>query len=58
MNAGLVGIAVRKGDTAMFNAVKNAFNKAKSDGTYKQLIQKWGLTNEAISMVDRRTLVA
>ena len=58
VNAGLEGIVVRKSDTAMFNAVKNAFNKAKSDGTYSQLIQKWGLTNEAISMVDRRTLVA
>jgi len=58
VNAGLVGIAVRKGDTAMLDAVKNAFNKAKSDGTYKQLIDKWGLTNEAISMVDRRTLIA
>ncbi len=55
VNAGLEG---RKSDTAMFNAVKNAFTKAKSDGTYSQLIQKWGLTNEAISMVDRRTLVA
>jgi len=58
VNAGLEGIAVRKSDTAMFNAVKNAFTKAKSDGTYSQLIQKWGLTNEAISIVDRRTLVA
>jgi polar amino acid transport system substrate-binding protein len=58
VNAGLEGIAVRKSDTAMFNAVKNAFTKAKSDGTYSQLIQKWGLTNEAISMVDRRTLIA
>lgn len=58
VNAGLEGIVVRKNDTAMFNAVKNAFNKAKSDGTYSQLIQKWGLTNEAISMVDRRTLIA
>jgi polar amino acid transport system substrate-binding protein len=58
VNAGLEGIVVRKNDTAMFNAVKNAFTKAKSDGTYSQLIQKWGLTNEAISMIDRRTLVA
>jgi polar amino acid transport system substrate-binding protein len=58
INAGLEGIAVRKSDTAMFNAVKNAFNKLKSDGTYKQLIEKWGLTNEAIAMVDRRTLLA
>ena len=58
VNAGLEGIVVRKSDTAMFNAVKNAFTKAKSDGTYSQLIQKWGLTNEAISMVDRRSLIA
>ena len=58
VNAGLEGIAVRKGDTAMLNAVKNAFNKVKSDGTYNQIVQKWGLTNEAIAMVDRRTLIA
>jgi polar amino acid transport system substrate-binding protein len=58
VNAGIEGIAVRKSDTAMFNAVKNAFDKLKSDGTYKQLIQKWGLANEAISMADPRTLIA
>lgn len=58
VNAGLEGIAIRKSDTTMFNAVKNAFNKTKSDGTYTQLIQKWGLTNEAISMADPRTLFA
>src|SRR5947209_10209100 len=58
VNAGLEDIVIRKGDTAMLNAVKNAFNKVKSDGTYKQLVQKWGLTNEAIAMVDRRTLIA
>jgi polar amino acid transport system substrate-binding protein len=58
VNAGIEGIAVRKGDTAMFNAVKNAFDKLKSDGTYKQLIQKWGLANEEISMADPRTLIA
>ncbi len=42
----------------MFNAVKAAFDKLKADGTYKQLIDKWGLTNEAIAMVDRRTNLA
>lgn len=49
VNAGLEGIVVRKGDTAMFNAVQTAFNQLKADGTYKSLINKWGLTNEAIS---------
>jgi polar amino acid transport system substrate-binding protein len=48
VNAGLEGIVVRKGDTSMFNAVQTAFNQLKADGTYTALIQKWGLTNEAI----------
>ena len=55
INAGLEGIVIRKNDAPMFNAVKAAFDKLKADGTYKQLIAKWGLTNEAIAMVDRRT---
>ncbi len=55
INAGLEGIVIRKNDAPMFNAVKAAFDKLKADGTYSQLIQKWGLTNEAIAMVDRRT---
>ncbi len=55
INAGLEGIVIRKNDAPMFNAVKAAFDKLKADGTYSQLIQKWGLTNEAISMVDERT---
>lgn len=49
VNAGLEGIVVRKGDFSMFNAVQTAFNQLKANGTYNSLIQKWGLTNEAIS---------
>lgn len=49
VNAGLEGIVVRKGDTSMFNAIQTAFNQLKANGTYNSLIQKWGLTNEAIS---------
>ncbi|HZO72617.1 MAG TPA: ABC transporter substrate-binding protein [Ktedonobacteraceae bacterium] len=52
------GIVIRKGDTAMFNAVQSAFNTLKSDGTYRSLINKWGLTNEAITTIDRRTYFA
>jgi polar amino acid transport system substrate-binding protein len=48
VNAGLEGIVVRKGDTAMFNAIQTALNQLKVDGTYNSLIQKWGVTNEAI----------
>ncbi len=49
VNAGLEGIVVRKGDSSMFKAVQTAFNQLKANGTYKSLIDKWGLTNEAIS---------
>lgn len=58
VNAGLEGIVIRKGDTAMFNAVQSAFNTLKSDGTYRSLINKWGLINEAITAIDRRTYAA
>ena len=43
------GIVVRKGDTSMFNSVQAAFNSLKADGSYKSLINKWGLTSGAIS---------
>jgi polar amino acid transport system substrate-binding protein len=57
VNAGPEGIVVRKGDTSMFNAIKTAFAQLKAAGTYHSLILKWGLTNEEISMVDRRTTI-
>lgn len=49
VNAAPEGIVIRKGDTSMFNAVQAAFNAVKADGTYTQLINKWGLTTGAIS---------
>jgi polar amino acid transport system substrate-binding protein len=48
LNAAQEGIAVRKGDTAMFNAIKAGFAAVQKDGTYASLIKKWNLTNEAI----------
>jgi polar amino acid transport system substrate-binding protein len=48
-NAAPEGIVVRKGDSAMFHAIQTTLNQLKADGTYNSLIQKWGLTNEAIS---------
>jgi len=56
--AGPEGIVIRKGDTSMFNAVQTAFNQLKTNGAYHQLILKWGLINEEISVVERRTLYA
>lgn len=54
VGAGPEGIVIRKGDTSMFNAVQTAFNQLKADGSYHQLILKWGLTNEELTLVDRR----
>ena len=51
------GIAVRKGDTSMLNAIQTAFNQLKADGTYHSVILKWGLNTGEISLLDRRTIV-
>jgi polar amino acid transport system substrate-binding protein len=48
VNATPEGIAVRKGDTAMNTSIQKAFAAVKADGTYKKLLDKWGLSNEAI----------
>lgn len=49
INAGIEGIVIRKGDTAMMTAMQAAFTAIKADGTYTNLINKWGLTSEALS---------
>jgi len=51
------GIAARKGDTSMINAIQTAFNQLKADGTYHSVILKWGLNTGEISLLDRRTIV-
>ncbi len=43
VNAAPEGISIRKGDTSMFNAIQQAFNAVKSDGTYDSLFTKWQL---------------
>lgn len=43
VNAAAEGIAVRKGDTTMLNALRAAFSAVKADGTYDKLFTKWGL---------------
>ena len=52
--AGPEGIAVRKNDSSMLNAIQTAYNQLKAAGIYQQLILKWGLANEQLSAVDRR----
>lgn len=49
VNVALEGIVVRKGDTSMFKALKAAFDAVKADGTYHNLILKWGLTKEEMT---------
>jgi polar amino acid transport system substrate-binding protein len=48
------GIAVRKGDTAMLQAIQAAFKQVKAAGTYHQLIVKWGIANSELALIDRR----
>jgi polar amino acid transport system substrate-binding protein len=43
------GIAVRKGDAAILNPLKAAFKALQDDGTYKSLLQKWGVTDGDIA---------
>lgn len=58
VNAAKEGIAVRKGDTSMFNALNTAFEQLKTDGTYHKIIEQWGLTSGEISLIDPRTVLA
>lgn len=62
VNAALEGIVVRKGDSSMLNAVKSAFSSLQKDGTYHNIIEKWGLTSGEISsstsLIDRRSYMA
>ncbi len=43
------GIAVRKGDAPIEDAVKAAFAKMKSDGTYANLLTKWNVSDGDIT---------
>ncbi len=56
VNAAPEGIVIRKGDSAMLNAIQTAFNQLKADGSYHKLILKWGLTNEELTIIDHRSL--
>lgn len=42
------GIAVRKNDPQLLNAIKSAFAAIKANGTYKSIMAKWGLTGDMI----------
>jgi polar amino acid transport system substrate-binding protein len=44
----LTGIAVRKGDTELHDAIQKAFDNIKADGTYMKILTKWHLEGDAI----------
>ena len=52
--SGPEGIAVRKDNPGLQSAIQTAYNQVKASGAYHQLILKWGLTNEELTVVDRR----
>ncbi len=59
VNAAHEGIAVRKGDTKMFNPVQNALAQLKGDGTYNQLFTKWHLSDsQKIAYSEQRNSAA
>ncbi len=37
------GIGIRKGNTELFNPMKQSFDSIVADGTYKRLIEKWNM---------------
>ena len=45
VNAAPEGVAIRKNDTSMLNAMRAAFSAIKSDGTYDNLFTKWQLNS-------------
>jgi polar amino acid transport system substrate-binding protein len=44
----LAGIATRKNDKALHNAIAKAFAVVKSDGKYRQIFTKWGLQGDLL----------
>lgn len=49
IKADLDGIAVRKDNSSLFNALQTAFRAMQSDGSYHSLIAKWGMTDGSIT---------
>ena len=48
LDGGPFGIAVRKGDSQLRDAVQSALRAIIADGTYDQIVRKWGLERLAL----------
>jgi len=53
------GIAVRKGDKEMYDAIKSGLDMLKKNGTYDKLFEQWGLNPvQKVSDVEQRRQLA
>ena len=48
LNATTIGIAINKDNTALTTTLQTTLNTMKSNGSFAQLLAKWGLTNETL----------
>lgn len=47
----LYGIPVKKGNTELANSLKDALTQLQADGTYKKILDKWGVTAGAVDSI-------
>lgn len=47
----LYGIPVKKGNTELANSIKDALTQLQEDGTYTQILDKWGVTAGAVESI-------
>ena len=47
----LYGLPVKKGNTALANALKAALESLQADGTYTKILDKWGVTAGAVTAI-------
>ena len=55
IGANLEGIAVRKNDASLLSALQKAFAQIKADGSYRNIITKWGLRSGDITVNNAKT---
>lgn len=55
IGANLEGIAVRKKDAPLLSALQKAFAQIKADGSYRDIITRWGLRSGDITVNDAKT---
>ncbi len=55
IGANLEGIAVRKNDASLLSELQKVFAQIKADGSYRDIITKWGLRSGDITANDAKT---